>query len=205
MDLREDDLPEGWKVGRSPIDGRSMRGLESLLGPSGFPAAWHETFAPDGTRVVLRVTEGIDAGNHLDEDGADLGEFPPSIDALIVSPGDDVFASPPDGKVLRSIRVEDIERRLAARWAAEGLVIRLREYLGEQADEPLTKPDRSDPDRFSARVALRYLQLMAQSPDPTEKLRLEVGVPHATAQRWVGDARRRGYLPPATRRRKGLK
>jgi hypothetical protein len=133
-----------------------------------------------------------------DEGGA---EYPPFVSAVIVAPGDDPFNDAIDGKTLRRVPVEDISRKLAARWASASLIGRLRERLGERADEPLTPPDRSDPDGFSAHVALRYLQLLASSHKPTKEIADEVGVPHPTAQRWVVDARRRGYLPPATNKR----
>lgn len=192
------DLPEGWEVGRSPIDADKTHPLDLLAPSVGPPATWHEVFTPGGqTRVLLRIVDG----GELDNSDEGAYEWEPHIDAVLVAPGTDPFAPLVDGATLREIRLEDINRALSARWASDTLVADLRGRLGERADEPLAKPDRSDPDGFSAHVALRYLQLLAETPNPTHAISQEVGVPHATAQRWVVDARKRGHLPPANKRR----
>jgi hypothetical protein len=59
----------------------------------------------------------------------------------------------------------------------------------------LTRPDRSDPDKFYDRVAEAYREYAAQSRSPATKMAEEANVPVTTVHRWIREARRRGYLP----------
>lgn len=199
LTLTVTDLPAGWTVGRSPIDPISTHGLDLLLAPrAGPPADWHETFMPDGTRAIFRISEGVTGAGHEGEPE----DYPPAIDAVLLAPGDGKAGDPfgmavIDGKKLRAVPIEDIERALSARRAG-GLIDHLRTVAGATASHPLTRPDGGDPEVFSARVALRYLHHLAATPNPTHAIAAEVGVPHATAQRWVVAARKRGHLPRST-------
>lgn len=198
LTLTATDLPPGWTVGRSPIDPVSTQGLDLLAPYSGPPADWHETFMPDGTRAIFRISKGVTGASHEGEPE----DYPPAVDAVLVAPGDGKTDDPfgiavVDGKKLRAVPIEDIERALSARWAG-GLIDHLRAVAGPAADRPLTRPDGRDPEVFSARVALRYLHHLAETPNPTHAIAVDVGVPHATAQRWVVAARKRGHLPPST-------
>jgi hypothetical protein len=62
-------------------------------------------------------------------------------------------------------------------------------------EPPLTRPDRTDPAAFYARVARRYRSLVPQTAKPAMAIAQEAGVPVATARRWINEARRRGALP----------
>jgi hypothetical protein len=62
-------------------------------------------------------------------------------------------------------------------------------------NEPLKRPDRSDPAAFYGQVALRYLVLVRNTSKPAVAIAEESGVPVATARRWINEARRRGLLP----------
>ena len=66
---------------------------------------------------------------------------------------------------------------------------------------PLTRPDGTDPDGFSQRVAAAYREAIATSSTPAVVLAAEAGVPVTTVHRWVRDARRAGHLPAARKGR----
>jgi transposase-like protein len=66
---------------------------------------------------------------------------------------------------------------------------------------PLTRPDGTDPEGFSRRVAEAYNEAVQATPAPAPALAEEAGVPVVTVHRWIADARRRGALPPG---RKGV-
>lgn len=71
------------------------------------------------------------------------------------------------------------------------------------ARTPLTRPDGTDPEGFSRRVAEAYLEAVARKDRaPAKTLAAEVGdVPVTTVHRWIRDARRSGFLGPAMRGR----
>lgn len=69
--------------------------------------------------------------------------------------------------------------------------------------EPLARPDGSDPEAFSQRVAEAYNDVVSATSAPAKKLAEEAGVPVSAVHRWVREARRRGYLPPARQGRAG--
>lgn len=68
---------------------------------------------------------------------------------------------------------------------------------------PLSRPDGTDPEGFSRRVADAYNEAVLVTSYPAVALAEEAGVPVATVHRWVRDARRLGLLPPARRGRAG--
>ncbi|MDQ7910757.1 hypothetical protein RB614_40330 [Phytohabitans sp. ZYX-F-186] len=67
----------------------------------------------------------------------------------------------------------------------------------------LTRPDGSDPDGFSRRVADAYNEAVVSTRKPAMVLAEEAGVPVTTVHRWIAEARRRGHLPPARKGRAG--
>lgn len=67
---------------------------------------------------------------------------------------------------------------------------------------PLTRPQR-DPDRFYPLVALAYSEYAAQTFAPAKAIAIEARVPVTTAQRWIAETRRRGFLPPARKGKAG--
>jgi hypothetical protein len=68
---------------------------------------------------------------------------------------------------------------------------------------PLVRPDGTDPEGFSHRVAEAYNAVVMLSHRPATLLAEEAGVPVTTVHRWIRDARQRGFLPPARRGRAG--
>jgi hypothetical protein len=68
---------------------------------------------------------------------------------------------------------------------------------------PLTRPDGKDPDAFYARVAEAYREKVQTHRNVAVALAEEANVPPGTVHRWVLEARRRGFLPPARQGRVG--
>ena len=69
---------------------------------------------------------------------------------------------------------------------------------------PLAKPDvRPYPAGFYQQVAEAYRAAQRQGVGPGPFIAAEAGVPRTTAAFWVREARRRGYLGPATRGKTG--
>lgn len=69
--------------------------------------------------------------------------------------------------------------------------------------EKLTRPDGSDPDAFSYRVAEAYKEAVISTSKPAVALAEEAGVPVTTVHRWIREARQRGHLPKAKKGRAG--
>lgn len=69
--------------------------------------------------------------------------------------------------------------------------------------QPLTRPDGTDPEGFSRRVAEAYTEALLTTKTPAKVLAAEAGVPVTTVHRWVRDARRLGLLSPARKGRTG--
>lgn len=61
----------------------------------------------------------------------------------------------------------------------------------------LHRPDGSDSQTFYRLVARAYGEYSTGSKAPVKAIAEEADVPVTTAHRWVREARRRGYLPPA--------
>jgi hypothetical protein len=67
----------------------------------------------------------------------------------------------------------------------------------------LGRPDGSDPDAFYRNVAAAYNAAVAESSKVAPRLAEKAGVPVPTVHRWISEARRRGFLPPARRGKAG--
>lgn len=67
----------------------------------------------------------------------------------------------------------------------------------------LTRPDGTDPDGFSARVAAAYREYAPKTRAPAVEIANEAGVPVATARSWIREARRRGKLPQGRKGKAG--
>lgn len=64
-------------------------------------------------------------------------------------------------------------------------------------------PGRPRPDSFYQQVARDYLEAASVSPRPSVNLAAGAGVPVSTVRGWVAEARRRGFLPPGQKGRRG--
>ncbi|MGH3887913.1 MAG: hypothetical protein ACRDSZ_15355 [Pseudonocardiaceae bacterium] len=95
-------------------------------------------------------------------------------------------------------------------WADDELTVaklRMRspKSSGNQAKgrTRLTRPGGQDPDNFYRLVAHLYRDHAASTRAPAKELAAEAGVPVTTAHRWIREARRRGFLPPARKGKVG--
>ena len=61
----------------------------------------------------------------------------------------------------------------------------------------LTRPAGDAPEEFYPRVADAYREYAPRTRAPAKEMAAEAGVPVTTAHRWIREARRRGFLPPA--------
>lgn len=93
----------------------------------------------------------------------------------------------------RAMLVDHVETQ--ARKAAGGVAPEPRERL--------SRPDGTDPDGFYRRVAAAYREVAATTRTVAPVLAEEADVPVPTVHRWVMEARRRGFLPPARKGRAG--
>lgn len=73
----------------------------------------------------------------------------------------------------------------------------------KSARKPLRRPDGSDPEGFYRTVADAYNDAVLTTAAPAPVLAEEAGVPVGTVHRWIREARRGGYLPPAKKGRAG--
>ncbi|SCL25424.1 hypothetical protein GA0074694_6197 [Micromonospora inyonensis] len=86
---------------------------------------------------------------------------------------------------------------------------RKREYFEQLAPfsteemPKLTRPDGTNPDGFYRLVAAAYVAAVASSGKPAAVIAERSEVPVATVHRWIAEARRRGFLPPARKGRAG--
>jgi hypothetical protein len=64
-------------------------------------------------------------------------------------------------------------------------------------------PGRPRPDSFYQQVASDYLEAASVSSRPSLNLAAGAGVPVSTVRGWVAEARRRGFLPPGQKGRRG--
>jgi hypothetical protein len=67
----------------------------------------------------------------------------------------------------------------------------------------LKVPPGAKPDWFYERLAVAYSSLALRSNRPAVLLAERNGVPVTTVHRWVKEARRRGFLPPGQKGRRG--
>jgi hypothetical protein len=77
-----------------------------------------------------------------------------------------------------------------------------------KARKPLSRPDGSNPDAFYRQVAEAYRDVIQTTPKVAKVLAEEAStdeakVPVGTVHRWIMEARRRGFLPPAQQGRAG--
>ncbi len=68
---------------------------------------------------------------------------------------------------------------------------------------PLRRPTGMSPDEFYPLVAEAYAEYAQRTRAPAKEIAAEADVPVTTAHRWIREARRRGFLPPARRGRAG--
>lgn len=132
----------------------------------------------------------------------------------------DMFIHAPEitPEILRGVSVSRIQAMLAplaAHWTRldfhdgpEPSLVELRQRTPEPGPDtpersPLTRPDGATPKEFYPRVAAAYSEYAPQTRAPAKEIATEAGVPVTTAHRWIREARRRGFLPPARKGKAG--
>jgi hypothetical protein len=90
---------------------------------------------------------------------------------------------------------QEVSRHLMARATAKA-------YRPEP-HKPLSRPNGSDPDAFYREVAEAYRDVVQDHRNVAVVLAEEANVPVGTVHRWIMEARRRGFLPPARKGRAG--
>ena len=68
---------------------------------------------------------------------------------------------------------------------------------------PLRRPTGADPDGFYQQVAEAYQAFVGETSRQAKAMAEGAEVPVTTVHRWIHEARRRGYLPPARKGRAG--
>lgn len=115
----------------------------------------------------------------------------------------------PDGRhaaVLADMRETDDEALTIGKLRSRAKFVANRERKFREMGfkrTSLTRPDRSDPEEFYELVARAYGEYTAHSNAPAKAIAEEAGVPVTTVHRWIREARRRGFLPPARKGRAG--
>jgi len=94
--------------------------------------------------------------------------------------------------MLRAVSVSRLEARLNA----------VRSFPAEERPR-LTRPDGLAPDEFYSRVAAAYSEYAPRTRAPAKEIAAEAKVPITTVHRWIREARRRGFLPPARKGKAG--
>jgi hypothetical protein len=170
--------------------------------------AWTAPEAPPGPGWVIFSDPPELVHAHFTRD--ERGRW--RVDALYL-------ASPAmDSDVLRRLSIAALEARANAPALAERLE-RNREPTAEEHRAAVAKhygsvgrgrarlgipsPPRAKPEVFYKRVAEVYRELVGWTNRPAVELAEANGVPVTTAHRWVKEARRRGFLPPGQKGRRG--
>jgi hypothetical protein len=67
----------------------------------------------------------------------------------------------------------------------------------------LGRPGKEGPDEFYELVAQAYAEYAPRTRAPAKEIATEAGAPISAAHRWIREARRRGFLPPARKGKAG--
>lgn len=109
-----------------------------------------------------------------------------------------------DRKVVTRLVIEaDLIDASLLRHVAIGRVEALLNAPTDARAVTLQRPDGSDPATFYRSVADAYNATVPHSSRPARLMADQASVPVGTVHRWIAEARRRGYLPPARKGRAG--
>lgn len=191
--LEPDDLPNGWrlldqldKITEDTLERLVIGDLSELAVPdsSGYElqyVSWAQIQHDDGQRATLRIapTQPGTTG-------------PVAVTAVLI-----VGASRGDveRQEMLSVPVGAIARAVNARAAR--LTTNVMDAWNS-LQEQLTLPAYDNSDKFYQAVAMRWLAAYYRdNPSPTDRIveLAEHAVSKRTAQRWVTEAKRRGFIP----------
>jgi hypothetical protein len=159
---------------------------------------WVRVQATPDERLVIRELY-LSADNDLGSERIDTDQLrrlsPARIEATLNSPVDKALilehlgeAPGPEEPRGPTERTPMIRGKTTAHVHGEGLV---------------PPPGRPRPDSFYQQVADDYLAAAGVSARPSVNLARGAGVPVTTVRGWVAEARRRGFLPPGQKGRRG--
>lgn len=187
--IEQTDVPSNWRVvGELPVAESEMLerltigDLSEMEDEHGVThVTWCEIEHSDGQRAVLRI--------------APLTPHtygPVTLRASVVVAAEhsglqrQELSSVPLGSITRAInaRVAKDNARLLEAWR------QMKDHLDSQ------RPRYSDTDEFYQAVANRWLSAFHRDePSPTDRVASAWKVSKSSAQRWVAEARRRGFIP----------
>lgn len=186
--LEPEDMPEGWHlVGQLPADQedamerQAVGHTDDLIVNGVQHVEWHEIRNDDGTRAIIRIAP-------VEED-----HFSLAVTAALVLSADS--KSMLQRRTLANVPAVAISRAVNARWSTLTRSI-LNAYGGllSSSLDPLPKFARTD--EFYKAVAQHWrAAYYSGDPSPTDRIMDDAGVSKPTAQRWVAEARKRGFIP----------
>lgn len=169
--------------------------------------------------VYLRVTKGAD-GKPGVRDAVMIGgdpiratswrDIPFDLAGLFASASSDASAPPALGVVGNQLEgpaagdfslSDSLEALFADSTSASTLVDRVGASSGSLTE--LKAPTAGLTDEFLDQLAAAYRELAAAKRAPAPAIAEQTGRPVGTVHRWIAEARKRGYLPPAQRGRVG--
>jgi hypothetical protein len=159
---------------------------------------WVRVQATPDERLVIRELY-LSADNDLGSERIDSDQLrrlsPARIEATLNSPS---------SKALILERIGTAPGSEEPRGPAKPSPMIRGEGGGHMIGEVLVPPPgRPRPDSFYQQVASEYLAAASVSARPSVDLARGAGVPVSTVRGWVADARRRGFLPPGQKGRRG--
>jgi hypothetical protein len=159
---------------------------------------WVRVQATPEERLVIRELY-LNADNDLGSERIDTDQLrrlsPSRIEATLNKPPD---------KDLILERIGEAPGPKEPRGPTERTPMVRGELYGYAHGERLVPPPgRPRPDSFYQLVASDYLEAASVSSRPSVNLATGAGVPVSTVRGWVAEARRRGFLPPGQKGRRG--
>ena len=158
---------------------------------------WVRVQATD-ERLVIRELY-LNADNDLGSERIDTDQLRRLSPARI-----EAWLNKPDEKALILERIGQAPGPKEPRGPAERTpVLRSETSVHVHGEGLVPPPGRPRPDSFYQQVADDYLAAASVSARPSVNLATAAGVPVTTVRGWVAEARRRGFLPPGQKGRRG--
>lgn len=172
-------------------------GWVRINGLEGIPSAYVHTREWEGRRLITRVLLNDQPWENIDS--AKIKAFPIGwVESMVNTPEALAELAKSDDADPRKDELSVALHRFDKQF-----ILGDPPYAKDDETPKLARPDGSDPDRFYRQVAARYLAVLAESRSIAPALAEEAGVPIPTVHRWINEARRRGFLPPARKGRAG--
>jgi hypothetical protein len=159
---------------------------------------WVRVDATPGKRLVIRELY-LNADNDLGSERIDTDQLrrlsPARIEARL---------NEPESKALILERIDQAPGPEEPRGPTKRTpMVRSETSVHVHGEGLVPPPGRPRPDSFYQQVADDYLAAASVSARPSVNLARGAGVPVTTVRGWVAEARRRGFLPPGQKGRRG--